>query len=118
MRVGAQRVPLPTSGPHHDRGTLAGRIAFFPGFFIPPVIGYGIRITITRCKQRRFMHSLDEVILELYRLAETKAWNGDRTDEALIVALEAMEQIWSLRQADRRRAAKTSGLRKQPRVWS
>lgn len=64
------------------------------------------------------MHSLDEVILELYRLAETKAWNGDRTDEALIVAIEAMEQIWSLRQAERRRGAKMTGLRKQPRLWS
>lgn len=64
------------------------------------------------------MHSIDEVILELYRLAETKAWNGERTDEALIVAIEAMEQIWSLRQEDRRRSAKTAALRKQPRLWS
>ena len=44
--------------------------------------------------------TLDDVILELYRLAETKEWDGKKSDEALTMAIEGMEQIWSLRQAD------------------
>src|SRR5512139_3109810 len=47
--------------------------------------------------------TLDEVILELYRLAETKKWDGGSSDEALAAAIEGMEQIWTLRQADARR---------------
>lgn len=62
--------------------------------------------------------TLDEVILELYRLAETKEWDAKATDEALATAIEGMEQIWTLRQADVRRSAKVQALRKQPRVWS
>ena len=62
--------------------------------------------------------TLDEVILELYRLAETKEWEGKSTDEALSTAIEGMEQIWTLRQADVRRSAKMQALKKQPRVWS
>jgi len=62
--------------------------------------------------------TIDEVILELYRLAETKEWDGKATDEALSTAIEGMEQIWTLRQADVRRSAKVQALRKQPRVWS
>jgi hypothetical protein len=62
--------------------------------------------------------TLDEVILELYRLAETKAWDGKSTDEALSTAIEGMEQIWTLRQADMRRSTKIQALKKQPRVWS
>ena len=62
--------------------------------------------------------TLDEVILELYRLAESKAWDGKRTDEALSLAIEGMEQIWTLRQADLRRTAKVQALKKQPRIWS
>ncbi|MEK6699528.1 MAG: hypothetical protein AABZ10_10875 [Nitrospirota bacterium] len=62
--------------------------------------------------------TLDEVILELYRLAETKKWNGAVSDEALAVAIEGMEQIWSLRLADRKKSAKPNGTRKQPRLWS
>ena len=62
--------------------------------------------------------TLDEVILELYRLAETKEWEDKSTDEALSTAIEGMEQIWTLRQADVRRSAKMQALKKQPRVWS
>ena len=62
--------------------------------------------------------TLDDVILELYRLAETKEWDSKRSDEALTMAIEGMEQIWSLRQADLRRTAKAQALKKQPRIWS
>ena len=60
---------------------------------------------------------LDEVILELYRLAETRAWEGKATDEALSAAIEGMEKIWELKQADRRRAAMVHANKKPPRVW-
>jgi hypothetical protein len=62
--------------------------------------------------------TLDEVILELYRLAETKEWDGKASDEALSAAIEGMEQIWTLRQADMRRTARVQALKKQPRIWS
>jgi hypothetical protein len=62
--------------------------------------------------------TLDEVILELYRLAETKEWSGKSSDEALAAAIEGMEQIWTLRQADRRRITKNQPLRRQQRIWS
>ena len=62
--------------------------------------------------------TLDDVILELYRLAETKEWDGVRSEEALAMAIEGMEQIWSLRQADMRRNARVQVLKKQPRIWS
>ena len=62
--------------------------------------------------------TLDEVILELYRLAETKKWEGERTDEALFAAIEGMEHLWTLRQADKRRSARANAGKKQPRVWS
>ncbi len=62
--------------------------------------------------------TLDEVILELYRLAETKKWDGMRSDEALALAVEGMEQIWTHRQAAVRRNAKGPAARKQPRIWS
>jgi hypothetical protein len=61
--------------------------------------------------------TLDEVILELYRLAETKTWEGKLSDEALSSAIEGMEQIWELRQADKRRTAMVNANKKQPRVW-
>jgi hypothetical protein len=61
--------------------------------------------------------TLDEVILELYRLAETKTWDNRLTDEALSSAIEGMEQIWELRQADKRRTAMVNANKKQPRVW-
>jgi hypothetical protein len=62
--------------------------------------------------------TLDEVILELYRLAETREWDGKASDEALAAAIEGMEQIWALRQADLRRNARVQALKKQPRIWS
>jgi hypothetical protein len=62
--------------------------------------------------------NLDEVIMELYRLAETREWQDAKSDEALLVAIEGMEQIWSLRLADKRRSAKTNLFKKQTRVWS
>jgi hypothetical protein len=67
---------------------------------------------------KEIIMTLDEVILELYRLAEAKKWNGAASDEALAVAIEGMEQIWSLRLADRKKGAKPNGARKQPRLWS
>jgi len=62
--------------------------------------------------------TLDEVILELYRLAETKKWDGKTSEEALTTAIEGMEQIWMLRQADMRRNARVQALKKQPRIYS
>ena len=61
--------------------------------------------------------TLEEVIMELYRLAETKEWEGKKTDEALSSALEGMEKIWELREADKRRTAMVNANKKQPRVW-
>jgi hypothetical protein len=61
--------------------------------------------------------TLEDVILELYRLAESKNWDGKVTDEALSVAIEGLEKIWELKQADLRRAAMVNANRKQPRVW-
>jgi hypothetical protein len=60
--------------------------------------------------------TLDEVIFELYRLAETRKWEGSITDEALSAAIEGMEQIWELRQADLRKAAMVNANKKQPRL--
>jgi len=62
--------------------------------------------------------TLDEVILELYRLAETRKWDGKTSDEALTTAIEGMEQIWTLQQADMRRNARVQALKKQPRICS
>ena len=61
--------------------------------------------------------NLDDVILELYRLAETKQWDGAKTEEALAAAIEGMEQIWELRQADKRKTAMVKANKKQPRIW-
>ncbi|MDA8423813.1 MAG: hypothetical protein M0Z89_10820 [Nitrospiraceae bacterium] len=61
--------------------------------------------------------SLEEVILELYRLAEVREWEGEKTDEALSAAIEGMEKIWELREADKRRTAMVNANKKQPRVW-
>jgi hypothetical protein len=60
---------------------------------------------------------LDDVILELYRLAETKEWDDTKTDEALAAAIEGMEHIWELRQADKRKTAMVKANKKQPRIW-
>jgi DNA replication protein DnaC len=62
--------------------------------------------------------TLDEVILELYRLAESKNWDNTLTDEALSAAIEGMEHIWELKQADMRKNAMIIANKKQPRVWS
>ena len=61
--------------------------------------------------------TLDEVILELYRLAESRKWAGSISDEALSAAIEGMEHIWELKQADLRKNAMTNANKKQPRVW-
>ncbi len=61
--------------------------------------------------------TLEDVIMELYRLAETKNWEGKVTDEALSSAIEGMEQLWELRQADKRRVAMVNANKKQPRIW-
>ena len=60
---------------------------------------------------------LDEVILELYRLAETRRWDGKVSDEALSSAIEGMEKIWELKQADKRKTAMVNANKKQPRIW-
>lgn len=62
--------------------------------------------------------TLDEVILELYRLAESRKWDNQHTDEALSAAIEGMEHIWELKQADLRKNAMISANKKQPRLWS
>ena len=61
--------------------------------------------------------TLDEVILELYRLAESRDWDGKASDEALSKAIEGMEHIWELTQEDMRRNAMVNANKKQPRVW-
>ncbi len=61
--------------------------------------------------------TIEDVILELYRLAEKKSWNGEVTDEALTAAIEGMEKLWDLQQADKRRAAMVKANKKQPRLW-
>jgi hypothetical protein len=61
--------------------------------------------------------TIDEVILELYRLAESKEWDEKTTDEALSLAIEGMEKIWELKQADLRRTAMLKANEKQPRFW-
>ncbi len=60
---------------------------------------------------------LEEVIYELYRMAETKKWNGKKTDEALVAAIEGMEKIWERREADKRKSAMVRANKKQPRLW-
>ena len=60
---------------------------------------------------------LEEVILELYRLAETKKWEGKASDHALASAIEGMEKIWELQQADKRKRAMVKANKKQPRIW-
>jgi hypothetical protein len=62
--------------------------------------------------------NLEEAIYELYRLAETRQWDGDTSDEALASAIEGMEKIWELQQADKRKNAMIHANKKQPRVWS
>jgi hypothetical protein len=61
--------------------------------------------------------NLDQIIVELCRLAETKNWNGKATDEALSAAVEGMEYLWEQKQADRRKHAVIQALKKPPRIW-
>ena len=61
--------------------------------------------------------TIEDAILELYRLAEKKTWDGTTSDEALSAAIEGMEKIWELQQADKRRAAVVNASKKQPRLW-
>ncbi len=60
---------------------------------------------------------LEDVIFELYRIAETKQWDGKRTDEAIAAAIEGMEKIWETMQADKRKSAMVRANKKQPRIW-
>ncbi len=62
--------------------------------------------------------NLAEVIMELYRLAETRHWEGKSTDEALMTAIEGMEKILELHQVKERRIAMINASKKQPRLWS
>lgn len=61
---------------------------------------------------------LEEVIFELYRISETRKWDGKRTDEAIAAAIEGMEKLWETKQADRRKSAMVRANKKQPRIWS
>jgi hypothetical protein len=61
--------------------------------------------------------TIEDVILELYRLAESKNWDGKVTDDALSSAIEGMEKIWELQQSDKRRIAMVNANKKQPRLW-
>ncbi|HUJ19019.1 MAG TPA: hypothetical protein VL197_13640 [Nitrospirota bacterium] len=61
--------------------------------------------------------NLEEIIIELYRISETKKWEGQKSDEALAAAIEGMERIWETRQADLRKNAAARQNRKQPRNW-
>ena len=60
---------------------------------------------------------LEEVIFELYRMAETRKWDGKKTDEAVAAAIEGMEKIWETRQASKRRNAMIKANKKHPRIW-
>jgi hypothetical protein len=60
--------------------------------------------------------NIEKVILELYRLAETKTWEGKDTDEALFGAIEGLERIQEQRQAAKRRIAMVHANKKQPRI--
>lgn len=62
--------------------------------------------------------TLNEVIEELYRLAETREWDGRTSDEALLIAIEGLEYIWAVSQEEKRDKAKAGILRGVPRVWS
>ncbi len=60
---------------------------------------------------------LEEVIFELYRMAETRKWDGKKTDEAIAAAIEGMEKIWERGQAEKRKNAMVRASKKQPRLW-
>jgi hypothetical protein len=60
---------------------------------------------------------LEDIIMELYRLAETRQWEGVKTDQSLFAAIESLEKIWELQQADKKRTAMALANKKQPRLW-
>ncbi len=60
---------------------------------------------------------IDQVIIELYRLAETKKWDGKSTDEALFAAIEGMEQLLEQKQAEKKRSTTAHANKKPPRIW-
>ena len=53
--------------------------------------------------------TFDEVILELYRLAETKKWGGKATDDALTAAIEGMDVDALLREQEAHRGEHLPG---------
>ena len=61
--------------------------------------------------------TIDDIILELYRLAETRKWRGNSTHEALAAAIEGMEHIKTQKMADRRKSAIQNANKNRPRVW-
>ncbi len=61
--------------------------------------------------------ALEDIIMELYRLAETRQWEGKRTDDAMSAAIEGLERIWEMQQADKRRAAMARAKKKPQRIW-
>jgi len=61
--------------------------------------------------------SIDQVIIELYRLAETKKWDEKSTEKALFAAIEGMEQLWEQRQMEKKKSTVAYANRKQPRIW-
>lgn len=61
--------------------------------------------------------NIDEVIRELYRLAESGKWDGTVTDEALQAAIDGLEHIRELKRAEMKRHAMIKANRKQSRVW-
>jgi len=60
--------------------------------------------------------NFDQVIIELYRLAETKNWNGKITDDALSAAVEGMELLWEQKRTEKKRSALIQA-RKITRIW-
>jgi hypothetical protein len=108
-------------GRSHNNGSTdwtARPGAITPGFFVPAFSLVRAFDDILLMEREGEPMTLDEVILELYRLAETKKWDGSRSDEALALAVEGMEQIWTHRQAAVRRNSKAQPAGKQPRIWS
>ena len=61
--------------------------------------------------------NIDQIILELYRLAETRVWDDEATDEAIFAAIQGMEHLWEQKQADKRKNAMVRANKKQPRIW-
>lgn len=60
---------------------------------------------------------IDEVVVELYRLAESGKGNNTITDEALLAAIEGLEDLQELKRTETRKLAMINANKKQPRVW-